>query len=75
MLSSGNVDDRKPVKKMVEKLKGWLMGDCGYISKKLEKQLEQQSLELITRAKKNMKKKIIDPAKEYFLDKRGMIET
>lgn len=75
MLSPGNVDDRKPVQKMVEKLKGWLMADRGYISKKQEKQLEQQGLELITRVKKNMKQRIIDPAKEYFLDKRGMIET
>lgn len=74
-LTPGNVDDRKPVQAMAKKLKGWLMGDRGYIGKKLGKQLLQQGLELITRAKKNMKQKIIEPAKGYFLDKRGMIET
>lgn len=74
-LTSGNVDDRAVVKEMVEHLKGWLLGDKGYISQKLSDSLINQGVELITKVKKNMKERILDPIKQYYLDKRGMIET
>lgn len=74
-LTSGNIDDRAVVERMVKNLNGWLFGDRGYISQKLSQSLEDKGLELITKVKKNMKEKIISPIKKYYLNKRGMIET
>lgn len=74
-LTSGNIDDRAVVEEMVENLKGWLFGDRGYISQKLTALLQNKGVDLITKVKKNMKEKIIEPIKKYYLDKRGMIET
>ena len=74
-ITSGNVDDRMVVKNLVKKLRGWLFGDRGYISKKLTQSLATQGLELITTIKNNMKTRILDPIKKQFLRHRGMIET
>jgi len=74
-LTPGNVDDRAVVEEMVKNLKGWLFGDRGYISQKLKDSLINKEIELVTKVKKNMKEKIIEPIKKYYLDKRGMIET
>lgn len=74
-LTAGNVDDRVPVAMLTNKLKGWLFGDKGYIDQKLSKKLMDKGLELITNVKKNMKKKVLEPAKKYLLRKRGVIET
>lgn len=74
-LTSGNVDDRAVVEEMVKNLKGWLFGDRGYISQKIKNSLMGKGVELITKVKKNMKEKIIEPIKLYYLEKRGMIET
>ena len=74
-LTSGNIDDRAVVEEMVKKLKGWLIGDRGYISQKLKDSLINTGVELITKVKKNMKQKVISPMKQYYLDKRVMIET
>jgi len=73
--TTGNTDDRSVVEEIAKKLKGWLFGDRGYISKKLNKSLQEQGLELITTLKHNMKKQIIAPLKKYYLSKRGIIET
>ena len=74
-LTPGNIDDRAVVERMVKNLNGWLFGDRGYVSQKLNQTLADKGLELITKVKKNMKEKIISPIKEYYLNKRGMIET
>ncbi len=47
-ITPGNVDDRKPVPKLVKSLVGKLFGDRGYISKKLAQLLASQDIELIT---------------------------
>lgn len=73
-LTPGNVDDRKPVEAMMGKLKGWLFGDRGYIEG-IFKKMSKKGVELITKVKKNMKEKILEPAKKYLLSKRGFIET
>ncbi len=64
-LTTGNIDDRVVVEEMVENLNGWLFGDRGYISQKLTNLLKNKGVELITRVKKNMKEKIIEPIKEF----------
>lgn len=74
-LTSGNVDDRKPVLKLTRNLEGWLFGDRGYISKNLSLKLKQRGIEMITNVRKNMKKVLLAPLKKYLLSKRGFVET
>jgi Transposase DDE domain len=57
-LTPGNTDDRKPVPEMAKSLMGKLFGDKGYISQPLFEQLQVTGLELITRRRKNMKKRM-----------------
>jgi hypothetical protein len=74
-ITLGNVDDRKPVPKLVKSLIGKLFGDRGYISKKLTKLLDSQAIQLITTLKKNMKAQAIDVFDQLLLRKRSIIET
>ncbi len=74
-ITTGNTDDRKPVRDMVRFLKGKLFGDKGYISAKLAEDLLDQGLEIITSLKKNMKKKTIPFYDRILLRKRSVIET
>jgi len=55
-LTPGNVDDRQPVPQMVNRLRGKLFGDRGYISAPLATLLFEQGLQLITKLRKNMRK-------------------
>jgi len=75
MLTSGNVDDRKPVPSLVSELTGKLFGDRGYISTKLVTELLHNGLHLITRLRKGMKNRLMTLADKAFLAKRGLIET
>jgi len=54
-ITRGNVDDRKPVPKLLKKFIGKVFGDKGYVSKKLTELLAENDVELITTLKKNMK--------------------
>ena len=74
-LTPGNVDDRKPVPKMSEKLFGKLFGDRGYISKELFWELYEQGLVLITTIRKNMKNHLMCLEDKLLLRKRAIIET
>lgn len=74
-ITPGNTDDRAVVEKMVQGLEGWLFGDKGYIGKKLSRRLFDKGIELITRVKKNMKAQFLDPIRQCWLDKRGIVET
>ena len=74
-ITGAKTDDRNPVAELVKKLKGWLFGDKGYISQTLTERLKKQGIELITKVKKNMKKKILQPAQKWFLNKRGIVES
>lgn len=73
-ITAGNIDDRKPVSKMVKTLKGKLLGDKGYIKKVLVKELFEQGLEFITTIKKNMKQNL-SAFDRILLRKRAIIET
>lgn len=72
-LTTGNADDRSVVTSLVKELKGWLFGDRGYISQKLTSTLRNNRLDLITATKKNMKERVIEPIKKFYLNKRRMI--
>jgi hypothetical protein len=72
----GNVDDRKPVSKLVKFLVGKLFGDRVYISKKLARLLTRQGVHVITTVKKNMKAHAIGAFDQLMLRLlRSIIET
>lgn len=75
MLTSGNVDDRSPVKDLSKKIFGKLFGDKGYISSKLFSELYAAGVQLITRLKANMKNKLMSLSDKFLLRKRGLIES
>jgi len=71
----GNIDDRKPVESMPQRLWGKLFGDKGYIRQKLFNNLYPQGIKLITNTRKNMKSKLITLDEKLLLRKRSLIET
>lgn len=74
MLKTGNIDDRKPVKKLCEDIQGLLVGDKGYLSSKLFKELYSIGLKLITKIKAKMKNVLLDIFEKFLLKKRSVIE-
>lgn len=74
-LTPGNVDDRKPVPKLTEKLFGKLFADRGYISKDLFKFLFERGIQLITPIRKNMQNRLMPLMDKLLLRKRSIIET
>lgn len=74
-VTKGNVDDRKPVPNLTEKLTGLLFGDKGYIKKELFQKLFDRGLKLVTKLKKGMKNTLISLKEKILLRKRPIIET
>ena len=74
-LTPGNVDDRKPVRSLTQKLTGLLFGDKGYICKNLFYDLYQRGLKLVTGIKAKMKNKLMPLKEKILLRKRAIIET
>lgn len=74
-LTPGNVDDRAPVPQMVQRLRGKLIGDRGYISAPLTALLFEQGLQLITRLRKNMKNHLMHLSDKLLVRKRAIIES
>lgn len=75
-LTPGNIDDRRPVPRLVTRLFGTLFGDRGYISQALaETLLAEQGLHLITKLRKNMHDQLLSVADKLLLRKRAIIET
>jgi hypothetical protein len=74
-LTPGNVDDRTPVPEMVQRLRGKLIGDRGYISAPLTELLFEQGLHLITRLRKNMKDHLMHLSAKLLVRKRAIIES
>ena len=74
-LTKGNVSDLSIVSKLMKGLTGLVAGDKGYVSKKVEGELQTQGLTLITKLKKNMKKKMRSAFEKFFLSQRNLIET
>lgn len=76
-VSKGNLDDRKPVKKLCDgKVFGKLFGDKGYVDKTLSAWLEDNlNVQMITRVRKNMKSKDIAAIDKRLLKRRALIET
>lgn len=74
-VTRGNVDDRQPLDRLFKGLQGLGAGDKGYVSKKHEEQLAAQGLRLITKVRRNMKKRVLNAFEKYFLSQRGLVET
>jgi hypothetical protein len=77
LLTPGNVDDRKPVPKLVRKLFGKIFGDKGCISKALYEQLRRTfGVQLITKLKSNAKNKLpMSLMDRILLRKRAIVES
>jgi hypothetical protein len=77
VITQANVDDREPLKNesFIQKIKGKLVGDKGYISKELFELLFTDGIQLITKLKKNMKGKILSNTDSVLLRKRAVIES
>lgn len=75
-LTQGNVDDRRPVPRLVRRLVGKLFGDKGYLSQALaEELLVTQGVQLITKARKNMRGRVLRLVDKLLLRKRAIIES
>src|SRR5690348_4338395 len=75
-LTPGNLDDRRPVPRLVRRLFGKLFGDKGYLSAALAEQLLlTQGLQLITKLRKNMRAVLLPPLDRLLLRKRALIES
>ncbi len=76
MLTPGNVDDRKPVPKMVRRIFGSLFGDKGYRSKTLRDELLRAfNVELVTGVRATMKNALMPWMDKLLLRKRAIVET
>ncbi|MGZ3640063.1 MAG: IS982 family transposase, partial [Ktedonobacterales bacterium] len=75
-LTPGNVDDRRPVPRLVRRLFGKLFGDRGYISQALAEQLfTTRGIVLITKLRKNMRERLLAATDKLLLRKRAIIES
>jgi hypothetical protein len=77
MLTPGNVDDRTPLKNKSfnNKIFGKIYGDKGYIGKDLFDKLFVDGIHLVTKIRKNMKKKTMEFYDKVLLRKRAIIES
>ena len=76
-LTAGNVDDRdwKTISLLTREIYGKLFADKGYISTKLFERLYNENITLITKAKKNMKNRLLEYSVAILLRKRAVIES
>ena len=77
VITPGNTDDRTPLKdkRFIEKIKGKLYADKGYVSQKLTEILFVDGLHLITHIRNNMKNVLLEMKDKILLRKRSIIET
>jgi hypothetical protein len=74
-VTPGNINDRSPVPNMVKGLIAKLIGDKGYLSKKLFNTLFTKGITLITKIKKNMKNCLMNTTDKLMLMRRSFVET
>jgi hypothetical protein len=73
-LTPANVDDRRPVPRLVKGLRGKIFGDRGYISQALFETLFAHGVQLITKLRKDMKNKLLPLLDKLLLRKRALSE-
>lgn len=74
-ITQATTDDRAVVPDLAKDLLGKLIGDKGYISKKLFDKLFEKGLQLITKIKKNMKNQLMPLINKILLRKRVVVES
>lgn len=75
-LTSGNVDDRRPVQSLLRGLFGKFFGNRGYVSQKLATQLlEELGIEFFAKPRRDMKNKLMRLHDKLLSRKRSIIET
>lgn len=75
-VTAGNVHDVRVVNDLSADIIGLLLGDKGYVSKKLAKELADRGIRLVTSKRRNMKHlEAYSAAEKQLLSKRGLIET
>jgi Transposase DDE domain len=77
-MTTGDIDDRKPLFNLlrgVPGIHGKVVADKGYLSQELFEKLRNYSLQLITKARKNMKPKPMLLTDRLLIRKRAIIET
>ena len=75
-ITRGSRHDSKEAAPLLRKFKGLAFGDRGYLGKRIFEELMAGGLKLITRTRKNMKKKpLLSRCEKLLLNQRGMIET
>ena len=77
VITQANVDDREPLKnkKFVNKIKGKLYADKGYLGQKLSNLLFVDGIHLITSIRNNKKNVLMELKDKILLRKRSVIET
>jgi transposase len=76
ILTPGNTDDRKPVRRLVRHRFGKLFGDRGYLSKQLFRQLlETCGVQLVTKLKARMQNQLLPLFDKVLLRKRAVVES
>ena len=75
-LTPGNVDDRRPVPRLAERLWGRLFGDKGYLSQPLTRQWFQiRRLRLVTHLRRNMQNRLLLLQEKVLLRRRALVDT
>jgi transposase len=75
-ITPGNVNDRKPVQRLVKELFGKLFGDKGYLSQPLAQSLHEVfDIQLITKLRDNMKNQLMSLTDRLLLRRRAVIES
>ena len=75
MSTKENIHDTSIVEEIGGFFKGLLIGDKGYFSKNLFRNLHEKGITLITGIKRNMKNILIGTYEKMMLKKRSIIET
>lgn len=77
LITKANVDDRYPLKSKSfhDKIFGKIYGDKGYLGKDLFDKLFVDGIHLVTKLRKNMKKKALEFMDKVYLRKRAVIES
>ncbi len=74
-LTTGNIDDRKPVPELLQEQYGQFFGDKGYICAALARDLRDSNVILVTKFKKKMKNKLMTMLDKQLLRKRAIVES